>query len=261
MADHDDRLDLWFRRFRPAPDSEVQLICLPHAGGSASFFVPFTRLLAPSVEVVGVQYPGRQDRRAEPLIDDLHELADHVSTLLVSYLERSPGRPFALFGHSLGAALAFEVVRRLEQSTGPKPVGLIASGRRSPLVHIEETVHLQDDDGLLAEMRRLSGTEMELLDDAEFLQMILPVMRGDYRAIERYRYGGDGPVRTPISVLVGDADPRVSRSDAEAWQGLTGGGFDLRSFPGGHFYLNTQQPQVAQAVLESLRTFTASVPG
>ena len=259
MADLDDPFDLWFRRFRPAPGSQAQLFCLPHAGGSASFFAPFARLLAPSVEVVAVQYPGRQDRRAEPLIEDLHELADQVSGLLVSYLDRAPGRPFALFGHSLGAALAFEVVRRLE-AAGLRPAGLIASGRRSPLVHREEDVHTRDDDGLLAEMRRLSGTEMELLDDAEFLQLILPVMRNDYRAIERYRYAGDGPVRTPISVLVGDADPRVSRSDAEAWQGLTSGSFHLRSFPGGHFYLNSQQSQVTQAVLESLRTFTATVP-
>lgn len=256
MADRDGRLDLWFRRYRPNPDSGMQLVCLPHAGGSASFFLPLTRLLTPSVEVIGVQYPGRQDRRDEPLIDDLGRLADQIAALLPDCVDR----PYALFGHSMGATLGFEVARRLAGSGGPQPIGLIASGRRAPVVHRVEDVHTRDDAGLLAELRRLSGTELELLDDPEFLQMILPPMRSDYRAIERYQYVAGAPVSFPITVLVGESDPRVSLTEARAWAQCTAGDFHFRSFQGGHFYLNAQQQEVARVVLETLRAFNAPVP-
>lgn len=257
MAEQDDRFDLWFRRFRPAPESDVQLFCLPHAGGSATFFLPFAKLLAPTVEMVGVQYPGRQDRRNEPLVDDLNRLADQLSEVLIEYVDG----PFALFGHSMGAALGFEVVRRIEAAGGPRPIGLVASGRRSPLTHRFENVHTRDDQGLLREIRELSGTDMALLDDEEFLQMILPVVRSDYRAIERYRLSDGSSVSCPIAVLVGESDPRVTCAEGRSWQQLTTGAFHFRTFPGGHFYLNSQQSEVVAAVRDLLRTFAAAVPG
>ncbi|KWV31390.1 thioesterase II family protein [Micromonospora rifamycinica] len=224
----------WIRRFHQSPDAEIRLFCLPHAGGSASYFFPMSRSLTPAVEVLPVQYPGRQDRRFEACVDDLHELADRVFAAVRGLADR----PVAFFGHSMGAALAFEVALRMEATLGVSPRHLIVSGRRAPSTSRVEQVHLRDDDGIVAELRTLSGTADDMLGDHDILRMILPAIRADYRAIETYRGRSDGTVRAPITVLTGDADPRVSLGEAHRWRSHTTGAAEVLVFPGGHFYLN-----------------------
>ncbi|MEV0698651.1 alpha/beta fold hydrolase [Saccharopolyspora sp. NPDC050389] len=236
---------LWIRRFHPAPDAGARLVALPHAGGSASFYFPLSRALAPRVEVLSVQYPGRQDRRAERCIDDIGELADRLATELRQWADR----PLALFGHSMGAVVGFEVARRLEVA----PIRLIASGRRAPSTYRDERVHLCDDDGLVAELRKLSGTASGVLGDEELLRMILPAVRGDYRAAETYRGVPGAKVTCPITVLIGDDDPKVTLAEAEAWREHTDAEVDLRVFPGGHFYLAEHQEEVFAVLDEQLK--------
>ncbi|MEU7145746.1 alpha/beta fold hydrolase [Nocardia sp. NPDC046473] len=247
--------DTWVRRYHPASAAEVRLACLPHAGGSASFYFPMSKVLSPVAEVLAVQYPGRQDRRKEPCIADLAELADLVAERLRPW---AADRPLAIFGHSMGATLGFEVAQRL-QDAGVPPLMLFASGRRAPSRHREETVHLRDDDGLLVEIRALSGTEQQLPDDDELFRAMLPAIRGDYRAIERYRYQPRPPLHIPIRALLGTSDPRVDLAEARAWQEHTTGGFDLHAFPGGHFYLNAQAAQVIDLVVDALSTVSGTV--
>ncbi|MFF8960076.1 thioesterase II family protein [Streptomyces sp. NPDC014894] len=238
----------WVRRYHAADESPIQLVCLPHAGGSASFYFPMSQSLAPAVDVLSVQYPGRQDRRSEPGITDIGVFADRLTEQLVPWLDR----PMALFGHSMGAILAFEVTRRLERDHGAAPVRVFASGRRSPASHRHETVHLRDDDGIVAEMRELSGTDARILGDEEVLRMVLPAIRTDYTAIENYRAAADDRIDTPITVLTGDADPRTSREEADAWKGHTTGEYDIHRFPGGHFFLANHQQSIMKIVSEQL---------
>ncbi|KOV62335.1 thioesterase II family protein [Streptomyces sp. MMG1121] len=240
--------DDWVRCFRPEPSAKVQLVCFPHAGGSASFFHPVARALPGTVETLALQYPGRQDRRAEPCVDDIAALADLVVEALAPRLDR----PFAFFGHSMGATLAFEVTRRLEQRRLGGPLTLFASGRRAPSRKRPERVHLLDDDGLVGEIRRLSGTEAELLADEELLRMILPAVRSDYRAIETYTYRPGPPLNCPVLVLTGDDDPLTTIEEARAWSEHTAGEFDLKVFPGGHFYLAAQQAAVLRTITDRL---------
>lgn len=240
--------DEWIRRYRPAPGAAIRLVCLPHAGGSASFFLPVAAALSPAVDVLAVQYPGRQDRLREPMIDDLGDLADAVVTALTPWLDR----PFAFFGHSMGATLAFEVTRRLEQGAGPAPLHLFASGRRAPSRHRDENVHLGGDDRIIAELTELSGTDTRVLGEEEMLRMVLPAIRNDYRATETYRYRPGPPLSCPITVLTGDADPKTSLEEAEAWRDHTTGPFDLRVYPGGHFYLADHQSEVLDAITDRL---------
>ncbi|MET9606664.1 alpha/beta fold hydrolase [Streptomyces sp. NPDC006512] len=244
--------DAWVRRYHAADESPIRLVCLPHAGGSASFYFPMAQALAPAVDVLSVQYPGRQDRRHEPGITDIHVYADALTSALVPWLDR----PLALFGHSMGAVLAFEVTRRLERDHGISPVRVFASGRRSPSSFRHETVHLRDDDGIVAEMRELSGTDASILGNEEILRMVLPAIRSDYTAIENYRAASDDTVKAPITVLTGESDPRTSREEAEAWEGHTSGGFDIHRFPGGHFFLARQQAQILKIVSEELAAAT-----
>ncbi|MCZ7433044.1 thioesterase II family protein [Streptomyces sp. WMMC1477] len=243
--------DTWFRRFQSASSGAVKLVALPHAGGSAPYFLPLARALAPELDVLCVQYPGRQDRYREPLVESLDSLADQLYDALTA----EPPQQLVLFGHSMGAVLAFELGRRIERDGGGELLGVIASGRRAPCRHREETVHLRDDDGLVGEIRELSGTDPGVFDDEELLRMVLPALRADYRAVETYRYQPGEPLRAPISTLTGESDTRVTLEEARAWGELTSGSFQFRSFPGGHFYLNGHQAAVTEAIRESVAAF------
>ncbi|MEU3737553.1 alpha/beta fold hydrolase [Streptomyces sp. NPDC032198] len=244
-GNHDS--ELWIRRFIPVADPEVRLICFPHAGGSASFYHPFSRELSPLVEALAVQYPGRQDRRAEGCATDLADLADRIGEALTPWTDR----PFALFGHSMGATLAYEVARGLE-AAGRAPDALFVSARRAPHRNRNDGWHLSPDSDLIADLKALDGTGTPIYDDPEFLALILPVLRSDYRAAETYRHRPGPKLNCPITALAGDADPRVPVDELRHWGDHTAGRFDLQVFPGGHFYLTNQQARVLRVVIDRL---------
>ncbi|MFE5331425.1 thioesterase II family protein [Embleya sp. NPDC056575] len=243
--------DTWIRRFHPAADRVPRLVALPHAGGSASFWFPLSAALKERVEVLGVQYPGRQDRRTEPLIDDIDTLAERITEALDPWLDER--LPLILFGHSMGAVLGFEVARRLRIP----PAALIASGRRAPDRQRDERVHLLDDAGLAAELRSMSGTDASLLANDEVLRMVLPALRADYRAVETYRCTPGAPLECPITVLIGDRDPKVTLDEATAWRDHTNGTFALHTFTGGHFYLIDHQAAVTARIADTIDAVTA----
>ncbi|GIJ26727.1 thioesterase [Micromonospora qiuiae] len=237
----------WVRRFHSAVPDATRLVCFPHAGGSASFYTPFSAKVSPALEVFAIQYPGRQDRRLERRMEDIRELADNIFWAMRTMTDR----PLAFFGHSMGAILAYEVARRLERD-GTVLRHLFASGRRAPSIQRLERVHEHDEGGVIAELRLLNGTDSSILSDAEMLEMIMPAIKSDYRAIESYRHQPGQELTCPITALVGDADPRVSIADAKAWGDHTGADFNLRVLPGGHFYLVDQAPAVIKLVQDVL---------
>ncbi|WEO93653.1 alpha/beta fold hydrolase [Streptomyces sp. FXJ1.172] len=248
-------VSLWLRRFEPADNAGSRLVCFPHAGGSAAFYLPMARALAPAVDVLAVQYPGRQDRRAEPCIDDIPSLADHVARALAGSLDR----PLALFGHSMGALIAFEVARRLQRDRPGQPAHLFVSGRRAPTRYHEETYHLLDDDGIVAEIRSRGGTEARVLEDKELLEMVLPTIRGDYRAVGRYRYVAGDPLRCPVTAIVGDRDQQASVEEVMDWEKQAPeGGFEFKLFPGGHFFLVKEIAEVLAVVSDRIGPATGT---
>jgi surfactin synthase thioesterase subunit len=242
MTDSDN--GLWIRRFHPAPAGTPRLVCLPHAGGSASFYFPVSRALSPAVDVLCVQYPGRQDRRHEPCVETIPELARQVFGALRPWLDQ----PLAIFGHSMGASLGFEVARLVEAETGAPVAHLFPSGRRAPSRRRHETVHLLDDEGLLADVKKLSGTNAAVLGDPELLRAALPAIRNDYRAAETYEYTPGPRLSCPVTVFTGDADPKTTVDEARAWEEHTTGPFDLQVFPGGHFFLAQHQPAILRTI-------------
>ncbi|MFQ6148300.1 thioesterase II family protein [Streptomyces seoulensis] len=245
---------LWIRRFRPAPDAPVRLVCFPHAGGSATFFLKLAEALSPDVEVLAVQYPGRQDRRKEPLIATVAGLAEPVAAALLPWADRG----LALFGHSLGSIVAYEVARSLRDE-GHAPVALFASGRRAPSVEREEFGSQVDDDTLLRTLQSLGGTDPRVFDDEELVRLALPAIRADYRAAATYRYRPGPPLGCPLTMLTGADDPMVSPQDAAAWREHTSADFDLITLPGGHFYLSEQHAAVTRAITDRLTGLTRPV--
>jgi surfactin synthase thioesterase subunit len=236
--------DRWIRRFLQAPEAVSRLVCLPHAGGSASYYLPVAKALAPKVDVLALQYPGRQDRRDEPGLVTVTDLADGVFDALRPWTDR----PLTIFGHSMGASIAFELARRLEDS-GTKPTALFASGRRAPSrSRDEEQTYLLDDAGLAAEVKALGGAGSHLLDDNDILQMVLPSIRSDYQAAETYRCTPGPKLTCPIHTFIGDSDPKVTLDEARAWSEHTSGEFELRVFEGDHFYIDKHIPEVIAAI-------------
>jgi pyochelin biosynthesis protein PchC len=248
MISSSDDACRWIRRFAHSPRSDRRLICFPHAGGSASYYFPLAQALRSRFEVLAVQYPGRQDRRAETCVDTISELAERIA----GALEPLTDVPFAFFGHSMGAIVAFEVARRLRW-TPTGPLRLFASGRRAPCRIRDERVHLRDDAGLAAQLRQAGGTDHRLLAEDEIMAAVLPATRADYKAIETYRYQPGPPLDCPITVLVGQSDPLATLDEVSAWASHTAAGFDLRVFPGGHFYLDAHRGAVTDIIDAALR--------
>jgi surfactin synthase thioesterase subunit len=153
----------------------------------------------------------------------------------------------------MGALVAFEVARQLQRDHPGQPAHLFVSGRRAPTRYREETVHLLDDDGIINEVRLLGGADARVLDDRELRAMAMPAIRGDYQAVETYRHVPDGPLRCPVTVLIGDKDQRVTLEEAMDWkEQAPEGGFDLKLFPGGHFYLISQIAEVLTVLSDHL---------
>ncbi|MET9610190.1 alpha/beta fold hydrolase [Streptomyces sp. NPDC006512] len=240
--------DLWIRRFHPAPEARTRLLCLPHAGGSASAYFALSKELTPRVEVLAVQYPGRQDRRGEPLLDSIEQLRDGVAGALTPWLDR----PIALFGHSMGAVVAYEVARLLSRDGGTPPAHLFVSGRGNPAQGVSMPLDELDDRAMITALDELGGTDIGLLADEDVLRMVAPAIRSDYRAVRTYRHGSGPLLPCPVTALVGDADAMAPVDEVDKWREHTSADFRLKVFQGGHFFLSNQFREVGELVYDRL---------
>ncbi|MEO3810449.1 alpha/beta fold hydrolase [Sphaerisporangium sp. B11E5] len=235
----------WLRQFVPAAAGAPCLVVFPHAGGSAGFFTPLAHALAPAVRVLAVQYPGRLDRRPEPAVEDVRALA---RAAMEAIAEEPVTARLAFFGHSMGALVAFEAALLGERGSGTAPDLLLASGARAPHLTRVNPAILGDDRALIEEVLFLGGTSRQALEDEDLLDLVLPPLRSDYRALRAYLPEPGARVRCPITALLGDHDPRVGLAEADRWRDHTHGRFRLLTFPGDHFYLTPRRHEVADAV-------------
>lgn len=210
----------------------VPLICLPYAGGGGRSYESWQHLLPPGVDALTVRLAGRECRFDEPLPEDLAaEAARCAAELAPALTDR-----FVIFGHSMGALLAYELVLALRDRIHREPECLIVSGSPAPTQreHVKRYEHL-DDAELRAEIEAMGGTDLELLHDLEAWALIRPVLRADLLMCDRYRVTSAEPLSCPI-VAYGSRADELPVESLEMWRALTTGGFERRIFPGTHFY-------------------------
>jgi medium-chain acyl-[acyl-carrier-protein] hydrolase len=248
--------DPWIVRPRPLPDARLRLFLLPHAGAGASFFRGWADALPPQVEVCPVQLPGRENRLREPPVDRWEPLVAAMSEALVPYLDR----PYAVFGHSTGAMLGFEMARSYRRSGKPLPAHLFPSGRPAP--HLPRMLFTYDlpEDEFIESVRALGGIPDELLQHRELMALMLPILRADMAVNELYGHREEPPLDVPITAYGGLDDPRAQREHLEAWAQHTTGAFRTRFFPGDHFYLLTNRHLVLEALTRDLQEVLSTLP-
>ncbi|MGW5344066.1 alpha/beta fold hydrolase [Streptomyces sp. HUAS TT3] len=244
--------DQWLRRYRPAERPRVRLVCFAHAGGGPSAFRTWPAGLAPDVEVLAVRYPGRQDRVAEPCIDRMEPMAEAVVEALTPLLDL----PLVLFGHSMGAWIAYEVAQRMPVSallvSGQVPPSRRNSARPGSARRGDGNGVLTDE-ALIAEVKRLGGYDAQLFEDPELRELVLPPIRSDFSLVATYRPGPPRALDCPVHAFHGEDDADTRTEDVDAWSEVTTGPFTRTLFPGGHFYLTDHEP----ALLRELSSLPA----
>jgi len=239
----------WLPARRTNLNASVRLFCFPYAGGNESAYRHWQQKLPESIEVLPVQLPGRGSRIKEPPYLELRPLIRAASEALAAEMEK----PFALFGHSMGALIAFELARELRKQHGIQPVHLFISAKCSPRQRPEDpAVGQLSDAALIDVLERYEGTPQDLLNDAELMRLMLPVIRADMAVCDSYVYEPGPPFECPITVFGGLEDRLRSRACLESWQEYTKGSFMLRMLPGGHFFINSWAVPVFEVIRQEL---------
>lgn len=228
--------------------ANLRLFCFPYAGGAARIFRTWSDSLPKTVEVCPVELPGRGKQIRLAPFTRLQPLVQAIAQSLLPYLDQ----PFAFFGHSLGGLIAFELTHYLRQQYGLNPVHLFISGRRAPQIpDPDPPIHELPDSEFLEELRRLNGTPQAVLENAELMQFVLPILRSDFTVLETYVYTPKSPLNCPISAFGGSDDPEATWDDLDGWRIQTRAAFSLRMLPGDHFFLHSAERLLLPIIAEN----------
>lgn len=227
----------------------MRLFCFPYAGGGASIYRGFASAFPARIEVIPAQPPGRENRLGEKPLRRMGELLDMLEAEILPLLDR----PFAFFGYSLGATVAFELSLRLAQLHQKAPRHLIVAARQPPHVPTRrEPIATLPDPEFIEALRELEGTPAEALDHPELMELLMPLLRADFEIVETYEARQRPAAPCTLTALGGLKDRDVTREDLEGWRGYGQEPFKLRMFPGGHFFLNENRDTVVAAVLQEV---------
>lgn len=245
----------WLVVPKPLPQARMRLFCLPYAGGGTAVYNTWHRYLPDTIELVSLRLPGRESRLMERPFTELEALLPELGAALAGVLDK----PFVLFGHSMGAMIAFELARWLRREKRPLPQKLLVSGFRAPhLPPNRPPIHHLPDAEFVAEMTLLGGTPEEVLNHVDLLKLLLPVLRADFTLVERYMWEEERPLALPITAFGTAADPIATPAQLEAWQQHTSHTCAVHLFPGDHFYLRHQAEPLARKIGQTVMNEAAT---
>lgn len=232
----------------------ITIHCFPYSGGGASLFRRWQSSLPLGVQVRPFQLPGREERFDEEPFRSFEAVMQHMREVLLPSL--TP--PYALFGHSMGALIAFEIAREMRRRGAALPVRLFVSGTDAPqMLRFENPVHARTDAAVLEHLRMLGGASDDFLADAELQQLFLPLLRSDFRVAETFVYRDEPPLPCPISMFAGTEDRLTTPSAVDRWREQTSGDFRLRWLPGDHQFVNSAQAELLTSIGEDLGSLAA----
>lgn len=242
----------WLVRMKPRPEARLRVFCVPYAGVGPSAYRRWSDAMPRDIEVGAVHLPGREGRLREPAFTRIEPLVDAVAAGLRPYLDR----PYALFGHSMGALVAFELARRFREEGWGEPTRLFVSGRRAahlPPRH-PAIAHLPDSEFIEEIRRRYNGIPDEVLRHSDLLALLLPGLRADLTLIEAHDHRPGHPLECPISAYGGVADAEATQAELVGWREHTRGALSVRMFPGGHFFVQSAHEELVRSVKAELAT-------
>lgn len=240
----------WFHVPRPLARPRLRLFCFAHAGASAATFHRWPAAIGEDVEVLGAELPGRGSRLREPAYRRMADLIAGVAAQVEPRLDV----PYAVFGHSLGAAVAFELVRTLRRAGAPSPAHLVVSARYAPQVpRTLPAIHTLPQAAFMRALSARYGVANSALDDPEMAALLYPPLQADLEIFETWAYTEEAPLAVPITACVGSRDPTVTREGAEAWRDQTTAGFACHVLQGDHFYIVTDPQPLLGIVRAALR--------
>ena len=241
----------WIRFLQPKPNANLRLFCFPYAGGNSNIFRTWSDNLPASVEICALELPGRGKRIMETPFSNLFALIDVLATILKPYLDK----PLAFFGHSMGALISFELIRKIRREYNIEPDILFVSGHRAPQIPNPETpIYNLPEAEFIEKLRSIKGTPQAILENDELMKIIIPILRADFAICDTYFYTPDAPLNCPIIAFGGEGDNGIKRGKLRAWSNQTKGLFFKHILPGNHFFLHSEQKQLLELISEQLNS-------